>query len=106
MITKEIITLTDDAVVDIATDHYYSPGCPTCDYGSDYCTTMEILFKAHTPIRFARHQMYEYDENFSVGYFIRLFCCNAERFPSMTAEEFIAFITAEITRDFDEVKVG
>lgn len=98
----EIIKLTDDAVVDIKTDYdCYSLGCPTCGYGSDFCTTMEIRFKNHNAIGFENHNMYEYDEAFSVGYFIKLFCSNNEKFSSMTAEEFIDFITTEITRDFD-----
>ena len=100
---KEIIKLKDDAVIRIDTDHNcYSLGCPTCGYGSDYCTEMEIGFKNHQGITFTRHKMYDFDEDFSVGYFIGLFCSNYEKFADMTADEFIEFITTEIKRDFEE----
>lgn len=98
----EIIKLVDDAVTNIYTDHQcYCEGCPTCGYGSDYCTTMEIYFKNHSYIKFENHNMYDFDEDFSIGYFIKLFCSNNEKFTSMTADEFVEFITTEIKKDFD-----
>lgn len=100
----EIIKLKDDAITNIDTGHWSIHGCPTCDYGSDYCTEIKIYFKNYPSITFERHKMYEYDEDFSVGYFIKLFCINCDKFADMTASEFIDFITTEITRDF-EVKV-
>ena len=100
----EIIKLKDDAVTSIDTNHWSIGGCPTCDWGSDYCTEIEIYFKNHPRIIFERHKMYYYDEDFSVGYFIKLFCTNYEKFADMTASEFVDFITTEITRNF-EVKI-
>ena len=97
----EIIKLADDVVTAIDTDHSYISGCPTCDYGSDYCTQIEIEFNIHKGIRFERHQMYNYDEDFSIGYFIKLFCGNYEKFVTMTADEFVEFITTEIKKDFE-----
>lgn len=97
----EIIKLVDDAVINIYTDHDYISGCPTCDYGSDYCTEVIIAFNNHKRIIIERHQMYDFDEDFSIGYFIKLFCSNNEKFASMTADEFIEFITTEIKKDFE-----
>ena len=62
---------------------------------------MEICFWGHRDITFIRHRMYGYDEDFSVGYFIKLFCTNYEKFADMTVSEFVDFITTEITRDFE-----
>lgn len=97
----EIIRLKDDVITSIDTDHWSVGGCPTCDYGSDYCTQVDIYFKNHPRIGFARHKMYYYDEDFSVGYFIQLFCNNFDKFVDMTADEFVNFITEKIKADFE-----
>ena len=41
----EIIKLKDDAITSIDTGNWSIGGCPTCDYGSDYCTEIKIYFK-------------------------------------------------------------
>ncbi len=102
----EIIKLKDDAVIDFNMNcECYSTGCPTCGYGSDYCTEMEICFKNHSSISFKLHEMYGYVESFSVGYFMKLFCSNFEKFSEMTVDEFINFATTEIKKDFEDVEM-
>lgn len=103
----EIIKLKDDAVIDFYTNHTcYDTGCPTCGYGSCYCTEMEIYFINHSSISFELDEMYGYNEDFSLGYFMRLFGLNFEKFSEMTVDEFINFTTTEIKKDFKNVEIS
>ena len=97
----EIIKLKDNAVIDIKTDNYcYNRGCDTCGYGSDYCKELVVRFDDMDTYTYERHQMYDYDESFSIGYFIKLFCANIDTFVNMTKEEFKEFIDNKIKEDF------
>jgi hypothetical protein len=97
-----IIELKDGAVTDIYTDQCcYSGGCETCGYGSDYCTELTITFDDNDTYTAERHKMYDYDENFSIGYFVKLFCANVDNFAEMTKEEFKHFIANKIKEDFE-----
>ena len=97
----KIIKLKDNAVINIKTDNYcYDRGCDTCGYDSDYCTELTITFDDMDTYTYERHQMYHYDENFSIGYFVKLFCSNIDTFANMAKEEFKKFIENKIKEDF------
>lgn len=96
-----IIKLKDSAIENIDTDMTcYDEGCPTCGYGSDYCTEIVIKFSDNNYIRAEYHDSYDYSDTFSIGYFVRLFCQNIQNIESMTKDEFIGWFKATVSNDF------
>ena len=71
-------------------DSWYSPGCPTCDYGSEYVNKIEIN-TTHYNIQITFCQMYRF--GFSSTDAIKLFAVDIR---SMTEAEFIEYIDTEV----------
>ena len=59
---KYIFNLDDGGLVDILTGQMYNPGCPTCDYGSDYIDNITMYFSKYK-FSLETHKMYEYAMN-------------------------------------------
>ena len=57
-----IIKLDDGGLVDIMTGQQYNPGCPTCDYGSDYIDNITMYFSKYK-FSLETHKMYDYAMN-------------------------------------------
>lgn len=96
-----IIKLKDCSIENIDTDMTcYSEGCETCGYGSDYCTEVTVEFDDYTSINAEYHSEYNYDDNFSIGYFVRLFCQNFEKIQNMTKDTFIEWFKNTVSEDF------
>lgn len=101
----EIIKLKNSVIENIDTDMTcLSEGCWTCGYGSDYCTTITIRFDDNDRLRAERHSEYDYDEDFSIGYFVRLFCQNFENIQEMDKEDFIQWFKNEVSSQFSRVE--
>lgn len=97
-----IIKLRDSAIENIDTDMTcYDEGCPTCGYGSDYCTEVAIKFSDNTYYHAEYHTSYNYSDSFSIEYFVRLFCQNIQNIEAMTKDEFIDWIRAKLSNDFN-----
>lgn len=91
-----LISLIDDAIMDVVTYTFLeSEGCPTCGYGSDYCTDVTIYFKNENFITTSVHSS-TLDTSFSVSFFVRFFCSNLEKIQQMTKQEFIDFFYSQI----------
>ena len=59
---RYIFNLDDGGLVDILTGQMYNPGCPTCDYGSDYIDNITMYFSKYK-FSMETHKMYEYAMN-------------------------------------------
>ncbi len=89
---KAILELKDGAIMDIEDYMTKYPGCPTCDYGAEYCTDIDIaLTKAKLSASFSDGCDYPCTGKDMM----RLFCCNLEKIKEMTEMEFIGWFRAE-----------
>lgn len=97
----DIIKLKDVAIKNIETDMYcLSEGCPTCGYGSDYCTEVDIYFNDGTRLGCKLHESNGYSTDFSVGYFVILFCSNLQNIQEMSKNDFVEWFKDIISKDF------
>lgn len=113
IIMTEIVKLQDCSIVDIQTDmDCLSAGCKTCGYGSDYCTTVKVAIfngedkdyrNKYTYLEAEYHESYNFSEEFSIGYFIRLFAKNYEKITTFTKKEFIDWYKDVLKKDFEEI---
>ena len=81
-----LLKMVDGGIVNYADDCESHPGCPTCDYGSEYINEIDITltsYKVHVKV----NQMYEYV--LSEGQMMRLFLSEYENIQAMTEKEFI-----------------
>ena len=88
-----LIKMLDGGILNYVDDNYYYEGCPTCDYGSEYITEIDITLVHHT-IHIKTNQMYEYA--LSEGQMIRLFLTNYDTIRTMTEKEFIDWLKAKL----------
>ena len=88
-----LIKMIDGGILNYVDDNYYYEGCPTCDYGSEYITEIDITLVHHT-IHIKTNQMYEYA--LSEGQMIRLFLTEYDTIRTMTEKEFIDWLKAKL----------
>lgn len=86
-----LLQLKDGGIEDIRTDETCHPGCPTCDYGSQYINDIKIVLTRHI-VRATVTQMYEY--LLTSGAFMKLLLQNYDLVRGMTEDEFIAWFRA------------
>ncbi len=94
-----LIKMVDGGLVNYVDDYYSYRGCPTCDYGSEYITEIDITLTKHK-VHVQTNQMYEYV--LSEGQMMRLFLSEYNTIEAMTEKEFIDWLKAklcEITHD-------
>ena len=100
---KMLIKMVDGGLVNYDDDCYSYGGCPTCDYGSEYITEINITL-THYKIYVKTNQMYEYV--FSEGQMMKLFLTEYDTIQTMTEKEFVDWFKeklCEITHeDFQE----
>lgn len=100
-----LIKMLDGGIVDYSDSCAYTPGCPTCDYGSEYITYISITLTQYD-INVTVNQMYEYA--LSQGDMIKLFLTHYNDISEMTEFNFTFWLEAElkkITRLNNEFKV-
>lgn len=83
-----LIKLVDGGIENIYTDEECSGGCPTCDYGSEYISKMEIVLTKFK-VSAVMNQMYDYA--ISTQDTLELFLPNIDQISRMTEEEFISW---------------
>lgn len=88
-----LIKMLDGGILNYADDHYHYDGCPTCNYGSEYITEIDITLVHHT-IHTKTNQMYEYA--LSEGQMVRLFLTEYDAIRAMTEKEFIDWFKAKL----------
>lgn len=88
-----LIKMLDGGILNYVDDNYHYDGCPTCNYGSEYITEVDITLVHHT-IHIKTNQMYEYA--LSEGQMIRLFLTEYDAIRAMTEKEFIDWFKAKL----------
>ena len=81
-----LLKMVDGGMVNYTDDCENYPGCPTCDYGSEYINEIDITLTSYE-IHVKVNQMYEYV--LSEGQMMRLFLSEYENIQAMTEKEFI-----------------
>lgn len=88
-----LIKMLDGGILNYVDDNYHYDGCPTCNYGSEYITEIDITLIHHT-IHIKTNQMYEYV--LSEGQMMRLFLTAYDTICAMTEKEFIDWLKAKL----------
>lgn len=102
--TPELIKLLDDKVMNITTDHHFTPGyCSTCDFGSMYVQMITVEFEDGSKVYYEIENEYGYA--LSEAKLMRFFTNNLENFAQMTRSEFCKFLKRleEHSRDDEEI---
>jgi len=92
-----MIELKDCRVKDIQTDNYFSPGCETCDYGSEYVNEIEFLFSDGKKTVLKISRMYDFGD-YSYGDLMKLILNAVDEFGIMSKEDFVDFVKRDIER--------
>ena len=88
-----LLQMKDGGIVNYYDDCNYLPGCPTCDYGSEYINNISMdLTKYKVYVETKRMYRYALTE----AYVMRLFLTNYETIKAMTENEFIEWFKKEI----------
>lgn len=95
-----LLKLVDGGIEDIKTDEEYRPGCPTCDYGSQYINDVEVILTKHI-IRASFNKMFGY--LLSSGDLMQMILSNVDAIQMMTESEFIEWLRLAFTQKVDEV---
>lgn len=92
---KILMPMLDGGIVNWEDDREYVPGCPTCDYGSEYINDITITM-TKIKIRVVLNQMYEHA--LSEGDLMRLILPAYEKVKSMTEDGFAAWFKENLLR--------
>lgn len=95
-----LLKLVDGGIENIKTDEEHYPGCPTCDYGSQYINNVEVILTKRI-IRASFNKMYGY--LLSSGDLMQILLPNADAIQKMTESEFIKWLRLAFTQKVDEV---
>lgn len=90
-----LMKLKDGEILSVDYQSESYPGCPTCDYGSQYISDFDVKLTNYR-IRIKASQMYEFV--ISEGDLMKLFLQNAEEIHNMTQESFGAWLREKITQ--------
>lgn len=88
-----LLQLKDGGIENIQDDQHYEPGCPTCDFGSQYINEFEITLTKYR-IEAKVNQMYEYV--FSAGDMMKIILPNIQKISEMTEAQFIEWFKWEV----------
>ena len=83
---KMLIKMVDGGMVNYTDDCYSYAGCPTCNYGSEYITEIDITLTRYK-IHVKTNQMYGFA--LSEGDMIKLFLSEYDTIRTMTEKSFI-----------------
>lgn len=81
-----LLKMVDGGLIDYQDDCYNYSGCPTCDYGSEYITEINITLENYK-IFIKTNQMYEYA--LSESDMMKLLLRNYEAIQTLTEKEFV-----------------
>lgn len=88
-----LIKMLDGGLVNYEDDFHYYPGCPTCDYGSEYITEIDITLTSYA-VHVETSRMYDYAV--SEGEMIKLFLSEYNTIQTMTEKEFIDWFKVQL----------
>lgn len=95
-----LLKLKDGRIERFKDDSYHYGGCPTCDYGSEYITEVDITLTKYK-IHIETNQMYNYA--LSVGDMMRILLGNVDEIREMTEQEFTVWLEGAIK---DQIGIG
>ena len=90
---KLLIKMVDGGLVNYEDDNYHYGGCPTCDYGSEYITEIDMTLTRHK-ISVRTNQMYDYV--LSEGDMMKLLLSNYDAIQIMTEKEFADWLKTKL----------
>lgn len=97
-----LLRLKDGAILDIWTDEHYHPGCPTCDYGSQYINEFKItLTKYIVQCKIAQ----ECEYRFSSGDLMKAILPAVPQIMQMTEKEFTEWFKENVIYSKDWMRV-
>lgn len=82
-----MLELKDCRILDIKTDNYFSSGCETCDYGSEYTREIDLVLDNGKTLEFRISQGYDYCD-YSYGDLMKFILNGVEEFKTKTIYEF------------------
>lgn len=94
-----LLKLADGGIENIKTDEEHYPGCPTCDYGSEYINDVEVILTKHI-IRASFNKMYSYV--LSSGDLMEMLLPNVDAIQKMTESDFIEWLRLAFEQKCDE----
>ena len=94
-----LIEMIDGGLVNYDDDSYSYGGCPTCDYGSEYISEIDITL-THYKIHVKTNQMYEYV--LSEGQMMKLFLSEYNTIQTMTEKEFVDWFKEKLNVIVDD----
>ncbi|MBR8661181.1 hypothetical protein [Brevibacillus sp. NL20B1] len=97
-----LLNMKNGGIKNIISDSWYSPGCETCDYGSNYINEFEIQLTTGV-IKIEVDQMYEYA--LSDGYMMQLLLPNVEKIKGMDEAEFFDWLKEQMKDSGDSLKI-
>lgn len=100
---KLYLTMIDGGLVNYKDDQCYYEGCPTCDYGSEYITEIDVTLTQYK-IHISTNKMYDYA--LSEGDMLKIFLSNCNLIQSMTEKEFIDWLKTKLLEIVDEDEMG
>lgn len=101
-----LIKMIDGGLVNYNDDTTFYPGCPTCDYGSQYINDIDVELTTHN-IHASVDTMYSYA--ISEGSMIKLFLQEYNVIQQMTEKQFISWFEdkiKEIAKDCYHSKIN
>lgn len=99
-----LIKLLDDRVMNITTDHHFTPGyCSTCDFGSMYVQMITVEFEDDSKVYYEIENEYGYALN--EAKLMRFFTNNLENFAQMTRSEFCTFLKRLEERKLSDMEI-
>ena len=91
--TEYLVKLIDGEILDVIYNQEYHPGCPTCDYGSEYINEWWVKMTDHV-IHVKVNN--EYDYGISAGWIMKLFLQNISEIKKMKQVRLFDFIKDEV----------
>lgn len=99
-----LIKMVDGGLVNYEDDSYSFGGCPTCNYGSEYITEIDLTLTKYK-VHIRTNKMYDYV--ISEGDMMKIFLSNYEEITNLTEKEFLDWFKMQIMKlaDEDEIEV-
>ena len=91
--TEYLVKLIDGEILDVIYNQEYHPGCPTCDYGSEYINEWWVKMTDHVIHVEVNNQ---YNHCISASWIMRLFLQNLSEIKKMKQMELFDFIKSEV----------
>lgn len=100
MKNKELIKLTDGALMNIEYEDDYIAGCPTCDYGSVYINEYTFVFSETEKLVVKVDNMYDYF--FSESDMMHIILPNIDLIKTMSKRKFCDWIVDNIQHNKED----